>query len=86
MIVQVKFILPQRYKHKTQAGNSERPHGHLSQPHPKYKKLQAWFDIFISIKKPAAIPIFLLQTVILYRSKENANFSRNWFTISLSEV
>ena len=32
---QVKFILPQRYKHKTQAGNSERPHGHLSQPHPK---------------------------------------------------
>ena len=30
---QVKFILPQRYKHKTQAGNSERPHGHLSQPH-----------------------------------------------------
>ena len=32
---QVKFILPQRYKHKTHAGNSERPHGHLSQPHPK---------------------------------------------------
>ena len=31
----IKFILPQRYKNKTQAGNSERPHGHLSQPHPK---------------------------------------------------